>query len=231
MKNASTHKNAGKNNPNWKGGNIKVACAYCGKEKEVYPCMAKLYNKSFCNDLCRGKWMSENMMGKNNPKWKPKLEISCAYCGEKLLRYPSRVKNHPNQVCNDICRAKLQARKVRGKNNPNYNGGSPEQKIIGKRISAGMRKSLKKGKDGYSWEKLLGYTRKQLYIHLDSTMPDGYTWDDIDDLHIDHIVPKSSFNFSDYSDDEFKKCWAIDNLQFLPAVENMQKGCKEAVRQ
>jgi len=231
MKIASLHKNTGKHNNNWKGGKIKVACTWCGKEKETYASKCKPYKKSFCGDACKGKWMSKNTMGKNNSHYKAKVEIPCAFCGEKLYRYPSRIKNYPNQVCNNVCRGRLCSQNSKGKDNPNFNGGSPEIRKIGKRINAGMRKALKKGKDGYSWEVLLGYTRKQLYFHLDSTMPDGYTWDDLDELHIDHIVPKTSFNFSDYSDDEFKKCWAMDNLQLLPAIENMQKGCKEAVRQ
>ena len=232
MKIASLHKqNTGKNNGNWKGGKIKVTCTWCGEEKETYASKCKPYKKSFCGDACKGKWMSKNTMGKNNSHYKGKVEIPCAFCGEKLYRYPSRIKNYPNQVCDNVCRGKLCSQNIKGKDNPNFNGGSPEIRKIGKRINAGMRKALKKGKDGYSWEKLLGYTRKQLYFHLDSTMPDGYTWDDLDGLHIDHIVPKTSFNFNEYSDDEFKKCWAMDNLQFLPAVENMQKGCKEAVRQ
>ena len=207
------------------------ANSQCRKELEVLPCFAKLYALSFCDNKCKGRWRSKNLRGKNNPRYKAKVEIPCAFCGEKLYRYPSRIKNYPNQVCNNVCRGKWYSQTIMGKDNPNFNGGSPEIRKIGKRINAGMRKALKKGKDGYSWEVLLGYTRKQLYFHLDSTMPDGYTWDDLDGLHIDHIVPKTSFNFSDYSDDEFKKCWAMDNLQFLPAIENMQKGCKEAVRQ
>ena len=233
MKTVSLHKkNTGKNNNNWKGGQVKVACAWCGKEKELYPSIAKLYEKVFCSrTTCRSNWLSENLKGKNNPKYKDKIEVACSTCGKVKRIHKSHFDMYEDFFCNKVCRGKWCSKSIKGKDNPNYNGGSPEIRTIGKRISAGMRKSLKKGKDGYSWEKLLGYTRKQLYVHLDATMPDGYTWDDLDGLHIDHIVPKTSFNFSDYSDDEFKKCWAMDNLQFLPAIENMQKGCKEAVRQ
>lgn len=100
------------------------------------------------------------------------------------------------------------------------------QRILGKRISAGIRKSLKNGKNGYSWERILGYNRKQLLKHLNKTMPIGYTWDDLDSLHIDHIMPKTAFEFNSYFDVGFKKCWALTNLQLLPAIENMKKGCR-----
>ena len=170
------------------------------------------------------------LRGNKNPNWKPNVEVKCSNCDTKKMIRPSWAI-YKDYFCDNVCKGEWQKDNLTGENNPSYNGGSPEQRIIGKRMNCMMRKSLKKGKDGYSWEKLLGYTRKQLFEHLDSTMPDGYTWDDLADLHIDHIIPRSSFTFNDYSDADVKKCWAMDNLQFLPAVENMQKGCKEAVRQ
>ncbi len=38
--------------------------------------------------------------------------------------------------------------------------------------------------------------------------------------HIDHITPKSHFN---YKTPEDKECWALENLQPLEAIENMRK--------
>lgn len=233
MKTASLHKqNNGPGNSNWRGGKIKIYCAWCGKEKEIYPSIAKLYERTFCiGTTCRSNWLSENLNGKNNPRHKDKVEVDCSTCGKLKEIHQSRFDMYSDFFCNNNCRGKWRSENLKGNNNPNYNGGSPEMRKIGKRISAGIRKSLKNGKNGYSWEKLLGYTRKQLCAHLTTTMPDGYTWDDLDDLHIDHIIPKSSFTFNDYSDVGFKECWSIDNLRFLSAIENMQKGCKEAAKQ
>lgn len=48
--------------------------------------------------------------------------------------------------------------------------------------------------------------------------------------HIDHKRPLSSFNvimqdaFVDW--DEFKLCWAIENLRAIPSAENLAKGAK-----
>ncbi|GAI73524.1 unnamed protein product, partial [marine sediment metagenome] len=36
------------------------------------------------------------------------------------------------------------------------------------------------------------------------------------DLHIDHIIPKSAFNFTKPEHTDFKRCWALDNLRLLP---------------
>ena len=42
--------------------------------------------------------------------------------------------------------------------------------------------------------------------------------------HIDHIRPKSLFIFISPEDKEFKECWALENLQPLEAIKNIQKS-------
>ena len=44
--------------------------------------------------------------------------------------------------------------------------------------------------------------------------------------HIDHIKPKSLFEYDSIDHPEFKKCWSLDNLQPLEAKENMRKNNK-----
>ena len=51
-------------------------------------------------------------------------------------------------------------------------------------------------------------------------------WDNYGEWHVDHIIPKSSFNFSSKHDKEFKECWALDNLQPLWAEDNIAKSDK-----
>lgn len=67
MSNVHISKNLGKNNPSWKGGKITKKCDYCGKSKNVFP--GNKYNYNFCNNECRGKWQSENLIGKDHPAW------------------------------------------------------------------------------------------------------------------------------------------------------------------
>lgn len=71
------------------------------------------------------------------------------------------------------------------------------------------------------------YTTDEFVSRLISTLPDGYSESDICDgtkLHIDHIRPVSSFNLTGEVDDEFLACWSLDNLQLLPADENIKKS-------
>jgi len=96
------------------------------------------------------------------------------------------------------------------------------------RISKAIRKSLKNNKAGKHWETLVGYTTNDLIKHLKKTMPKGYAWQDYLDgkLHIDHIIPISAHNFTNPKHVDFRRCWALDNLQLLPAKENISKSNK-----
>jgi hypothetical protein len=44
--------------------------------------------------------------------------------------------------------------------------------------------------------------------------------------HIDHIIPHSSFEYTSMNDESFKKCWSLENLRPLEAVENIKKSNK-----
>ena len=96
------------------------------------------------------------------------------------------------------------------------------------KISGQIWKSLRRNKNGWHWEDLVGYTLNDLIKRLKETMPEGYTWDDVLEgkLHIDHIIPISAWDFDKPEQINFQKCWALSNLQLLPAKENMIKHDK-----
>ena len=43
-------------------------------------------------------------------------------------------------------------------------------------------------------------------------------------LEIDHIIPQAYLSFSSFEDENFKKCWDLNNLQILIENENSSKG-------
>lgn len=84
------------------------------------------------------------------------------------------------------------------------------------------RRNLRKPKP---WEALLGYTAEQLMAHLEALFKPGMTWENYGShWHIDHIRPKSWFVYETVEDEAFRKCWALENLQPLEALENSAKG-------
>ena len=99
---------------------------------------------------------------------------------------------------------------------------------LNSRMAIAIYHSLKGNKAGRKWENLVDYTLEDLIKRLKRTMPKGYTWQDFlqGRLHIDHIIPKSVFNFNKPEHIDFLRCWDLKNLQLLPAKENIIKHNK-----
>ena len=97
------------------------------------------------------------------------------------------------------------------------------------RMQNGMRLALKRKnlhKGGRSWEGLVGYTVLQLKEHLEKLFLPGMGWHNMAEWHIDHVKPKSKFNYTSTEDQEFLDCWALKNLQPLWARDNLIKKDK-----
>lgn len=93
-------------------------------------------------------------------------------------------------------------------------------------LSCLMRISLKGSKSGKKWETLVGYTLEDLKRHLQSLFHPGMTFENFGAWHIDHKQPRASFTFASPEDEDFKKCWALSNLQPLWKLDNLKKGSK-----
>jgi len=74
--------------------------------------------------------------------------------------------------------------------------------------------------------KYLGCTIPELIIHLESTAPSDFTWDDYGPtgFHIDHIRPLSSFDLSNESD--LKQLCHYTNLRLLWWIDNSSRPKK-----
>ena len=97
-------------------------------------------------------------------------------------------------------------------------------------ISESMRRALFSNKDGVHWETLTGYSAGELKRHLERQFKDGMNWENHGKgrgkWHIDHIIPMSVFNFTNIRHADFKRCWALSNLQPMWAEDNSKKGNK-----
>lgn len=70
----------------------------------------------------------------------------------------------------------------------------------------------------------LPYTLDELKSNLESKFTDDMSWDNMNEWHIDHIRPVSSFNFKSKKCNDFKECYSLTNLQPLWAKDNLIKG-------
>ena len=73
---------------------------------------------------------------------------------------------------------------------------------------------------------ILGYTPEELINHLEKQFTEGMTWENYGEFHVDHKLPISSFNIKEIGDEEFMKCWSLDNLQPMWGEENIRKSNK-----
>lgn len=96
------------------------------------------------------------------------------------------------------------------------------------RISIGttIRHAIRGKKKGRPTFEVLGYSVEDLKRHLESKFLPGMSWDNYGPRgwHIDHIVPLSAFNFECVDHIDFKRAWALSNLQPLWAEDNERKG-------
>ena len=83
--------------------------------------------------------------------------------------------------------------------------------------------SIKGNRNGRRWEFLVDYTLTDLQGHLEKQFKEGMTWDNYGEWQIDHIIPVSAFNFTKPEHIDFKRCWALKNLQPMWAKENQKK--------
>jgi len=190
-------------------------------------------------------WEKENerkkQWRKNNPEYKKQ------YYRDKIDKIKKQGKQYYSKNREEIYQKTKEYKKKWTKNNPNYyyqyrkqwKKDNPKyykkyfknkrktdlRYIFNHRMTTAISLSLKGNKAGRHWEVMVGYSCNDLIERLKQTIPKGYTWDDFLEgkLHIDHIIPKSVFNFTKPEHNDFKRCWALSNLQLLPARENLIK--------
>jgi len=102
-------------------------------------------------------------------------------------------------------------------------------------------KNAKSSKFGKSIMDYLPYTIEELKIYLEKQFEPWMTWknhgnyvlDNWDDndpstwvWQLDHIIPKYKLLYSSMEDENFKKCWALENLRPLSAKQNIIDGVR-----
>jgi 5-methylcytosine-specific restriction endonuclease McrA len=71
----------------------------------------------------------------------------------------------------------------------------------------------------------LDYTPRELYEHIEAQFDENMTWENYGSYwHLDHIIPQAALPYDSLKHPNFKKAWAIDNLQPLEKSENIQKS-------
>lgn len=88
-----------------------------------------------------------------------------------------------------------------------------------------VKDSFKNKRFNSKYEKILGYTIKDLISHFENQFNENMSWNNYGKYWcVDHIKPKYLFKYKSVKEKSFKECWALKNLQPLKIEENRKKG-------
>lgn len=108
--------------------------------------------------------------------------------------------------------------KNKRKNDPFYSISMSLRDMLNRVLKiTGERKTTKT-------EIILGYSAKDLKLHIEDLFVDGMSWSNREEWHIDHIKPVSRFISDGVTDPAIIN--ALSNLQPLWALDNLKKGNK-----
>ena len=191
-------------------------------------------NKKKANEN-RKKWREKNKdkiresLKKSSKKHAEKRKITQAAWNkrniEKVREYKRKweIKN-PEKIracfLNNIEKRRETRRKIAARVRGTISGK------LNQNLSTSIGCSLKGNKNGRHWETIVGYTLEKLKKHLEKQFRGGMNWENYGKYgwHIDHKTPISAFNFEKPEDDDFKRCWDLNNLQPLWASDNIRKS-------
>lgn len=207
------------------------------KLKELYPITS---NEELSKEFPNRKEESIGSMAKRLGLKKRECKKTCKNCGKEFtIKY--RGKYNTKGFCSKCAKEQWEynnpengreRRKQWIQRNPEYMNQYYRQLRKEKpkyrldcNIGMLIYHSLKDKKAGRRWETLVDYTLKDLIKHLESLFDQNMTWENYGSYwHVDHIKPRSLFKYTSSDDPEFKKCWALENLQPLEKTANFRKN-------
>lgn len=111
-------------------------------------------------------------------------------------------------------------------------------------LATAIKSSLNRRNQAFStysntviWSKL-DYTKQEFIDHIEKHFEPWMSWDnhgrsptlDNPKWQLDHVIPKSDFEYLSMDDEAFKKCWSLENLMPIGAFMNVIKSNKELRR-
>ncbi|MCG2690122.1 hypothetical protein L6252_02470, partial [Candidatus Parcubacteria bacterium] len=155
------------------------------------------------------KWYTENK--------KKVLQATKEYYHKKWMPIQQRHKNYYQKNKEKVLQYKGEWQKHRKKVDPKYH--------LDENMGTAIWASLKNKKAGQKWESLVGYTLEELIGCLEKQFDKKMVWENYGNYWvIDHVKPKTLFQYTSSNDMEFQQCWALKNLQPLEKIENIKKG-------
>ncbi len=219
-------------------------CKVC---KMIFPCTSEhFYSKDSktgrldracktCDDKRKNKWNSDNREQKNEQSrrsYSKNVDAIREKTRERRKNDPSIQAYHRDYYEKNKEHIRELNRSTNYKKVRNLNQRKRRQEPAERmkhNVSNIVRRALKNqgSTKGGSTFSALPYSPQDLVEHLERQFDDKMNWDNYGDYwHVDHIYPQSLLPYSSLEDENFQKCWALENLQPLEATENMKKSNK-----
>jgi hypothetical protein len=149
-----------------------------------------------------------------------KKETHKKWLSENKDRWNEYIKEYREKNVDKIRKIKRDYERTRKANDPLY-------KLVANFRTAiyTVLKENNMDKYGHYFE-ILQYSPVELATHLENQFTEGMEWENYGEWHVDHKTPITAFNFQEIGDNEFMKCWSLENLQPMWADENIRKSNK-----
>jgi chloramphenicol O-acetyltransferase len=208
--------------------NMTKICYKCKIEKDE-SCFGKDKNtkdrlRCFCKD-CRKISYAENKEEIKKYYQKNKEQIKDYYNSNKEQILEQRKKHYINNK-DKIKEQQNNYQKQRRKIDPIFK--------LRMNISNTINQALYKqnsSKFGKSILQHLPYTINELKQHIESQWKTWMNWNNhgVANMNrrtwnIDHIIPQSSLPYNSMEEENFQKCWALENLRPMEAFDNLRKS-------
>ncbi len=189
------------------------------------------YNKEYYENNKDDLLSKSKVYKQNNPDKVKKWQDNCKLSGrkkvhDKIYYEKNKQKLYLKQIVykrNNIVKIRLNRRIYDKKKRKN-----PIIRIQNN-ISRALHRVLKEKKYYQKWEDIVGFSAKDLINHLSKQFERGMTLENYGTYwNIDHRIPISWFNYTSIYDEEFKRCWSLQNLQPKLNIDNIKKSDKFA---
>lgn len=179
------------------------------------------------NGVVLGPSGRRNIGGKQiaDKRWREKNKDSVR---EYVKTWNEKNKEHRKQYLKEYREKNIdKIRKTKRDYERNRKSSDPLYKLISNFRTAiyTVLKESNVDKYGHYFD-VLQYTPEELINHLEKQFIDDMTWDNYGIWHVDHKLPITSFDIQEMGDDEFMRCWCLDNLQPMWGEENIRKSNK-----
>jgi superfamily II DNA helicase RecQ len=198
-----------------------------GYRNQCKACVSKRYKQWREKNIDKCKKYGRQQYEANKEKRKEYYQKWKAGNREKTKEYGRKWRDKYPERHKQWCEANPEKRREMMRRSRKNKILAPKD-ILNRRMKTAIKKSLKGNKNGRRWESLVGYTADALKKHIEKQFTEGMTWKKFlnGEIHLDHIIPKSAFNYETPEDIDFKKAWELKNLQPLWATENLKKHNK-----